>query len=332
MTDASQTPMAATPMVATVGFPVVVGNPVLDEVAAEDLAVEGRVSIDRSGRIHTRGLPVELSTALEEFDTDGTGVCMTELTAAAYKWHRSKGDLTGFELACFPESLQQMLKVFDQDGDGTVDRAELATAGRLYKDAVSQARMLRRAVVIMALALVLLLACTVGLMWVVVDQSKEVTVSGGAMLSKTEGTPVQTARVMVPLPLGALPRMSWDFLEQLDKISISDGAQESMRKIAGVNRVDESSLTIWTTLGDEIEIQSAVVGAVRWAGGNVTSELCPACSECASIDVVMDEATEDLLTAYEDDLDSLWESGQQGSCEGKFEIDGRRLRRRCRRR
>lgn len=317
-------------------------NPIHDEVAKEDIDVEGRISIDKSGRIHLNGLPKELGDALEEFDTDGTGVCMKELTAAANKWHKSKGDKNAFELSCFPDSMQPLLKVFDQDGDGTVEQSELAIAAKMYADSQAQARFLKKMVAFFMVAFVVMLAAFLVMVYFVVDMSKESTVgNGGLMVSKDGNDVVRTMRPTVQLPLGMLPWMPETFLEQLDEITLDNEGAQLMRKLIGVDLINENSITLHTSLGDLIEVQNVTGGQITFAqGGN--KELCSACSNCASVDVVLDADTEALLERYWSEVDMAIENGNGGVCdevmgetsEPSAGGDGRRLRRggprRCR--
>jgi hypothetical protein len=213
--------------------------------------------------------------------------------------------------------------------------------------------MLRKVVCVMSFVLLLTLVAIMGLVWVVVDMSKETkTADDGMMMVKGGTQPVQTARLAVQLPLGALPRMPAAFLENLEQLTVLDAlGMPLIRKLQGIDRLSSTSIVIHTTMGDVISILSATDGAIKLqrtsasqnsnpspvqfnssVSGKDSFNLCTACSHCAAVNVFLDDTTKPIVDKYWADVDALWAAGGAPvqACMGKLERSsdgsgGRRL-------
>mmetsp|Transcript_3509 Transcript_3509/g.7303 ORF Transcript_3509/g.7303 Transcript_3509/m.7303 type:complete len:942 (-) Transcript_3509:166-2991(-) len=84
-----------------------------------------------------------------------------------------------------PEDLQEVLKEFDVTGDGNISLDELAHAASLYRGSKKSQSNLRKVVVSLIFGIILLIAANFGLMFVVVDLTKDTEVdSSGNLLAK----------------------------------------------------------------------------------------------------------------------------------------------------
>ena len=70
-------------------------------------------------------------------------------------------------------ALQESLKAFDLDGDGKVDSYELARAAEAYRQAQTRARRLNRMLLAGSALLLVVLAAFSGLVFTVVELTKE---------------------------------------------------------------------------------------------------------------------------------------------------------------
>jgi len=136
-------------------------------------------------------MPPDLVNALSKFETEGKEVTIEDVVRAADKWNASKGSHTSFPLDAFPDDLQSTLKAFDQDGDGTVSKPELAAAAKMYQESKQQVRQMTKVIVALSAVMLFMLAAIMGLMFMVVDMSKETsTASNGVMTVKGDPTKV----------------------------------------------------------------------------------------------------------------------------------------------
>lgn len=147
----------------------------------------------KSEKFDLAGLPPEVTEVLSMFDDGGNGVSIQDMQAAGEKWKASQGHRDGFALKAFPDDLQECLKAFDQDGDGTVGKSELATAAKMFSESKQQVQKMKKIIAALSAVMVIMLLCIMGLMFMVVDVSKENrTASDGVMTAK--GDPSKAVR------------------------------------------------------------------------------------------------------------------------------------------
>jgi len=158
------------------------------------------VDIKPGAALHINQFPEDLHPLLKEIDgPEGNGYLeadeLTEVFSMYCQMKKAHKD-GSISIAALPKELQPTLKVFDVDGDGCVAPLELARAAELYKDSKNQVRRLVKAVAVLLTVLLLLVGTIVGLVAVVVEESKESEVSGsGVSFLKDSSTPVSTAAV-----------------------------------------------------------------------------------------------------------------------------------------
>ena len=97
------------------------------------------------------------------------------------------------QIKTLPKEIQPTLKVFDVDGDGTVAPMELARGAELYLESKKMVKKLTRLALALLLLMGIMLAAITGLVFTVVELSKETRMEGGVMLDKTTGMPTASA-------------------------------------------------------------------------------------------------------------------------------------------
>jgi len=158
-------------------------KPMKSEPQPPSNAVGGVIGKSSNVKLDISLLPPEVVEALKKFDEDGNGLSIEDLELAAEKLNASKGMRDGFSLKAFPDDLQGTMKAFDQDGDGTVNKAELAAAARMYKESKEKVRMLGKIIAALSIVLLLTLLAIMGLVYVVVEMSKETSTGGDGVMT-----------------------------------------------------------------------------------------------------------------------------------------------------
>ena len=93
-------------------------------------------------------------------------------------------------------ALQESLKAFDLDGDGKVDSYELARAAEAYRQAQTRARRLNRMLLAGSALLLVVLAAFSGLVFTVVELTKESHVTEGTLTVKNSNETVRTSQAL----------------------------------------------------------------------------------------------------------------------------------------
>jgi hypothetical protein len=100
------------------------------------------------------------------------------------------GDATTY-LKDLPQDIASILKVFDFDSDGTINRKELCQAVRAYEESLKQQKFWRKMFLITFAAFLVLIACIGGLVYGITVAIKDNKTEGGK-LQDNSGTTVQT--------------------------------------------------------------------------------------------------------------------------------------------
>eukprot|EP00793_Prasinoderma_coloniale_P003961 PRCOL_00006802-RA len=153
----------------------------------------------RKGSLTVDMFPERLQDTVRALDDEGDGVLeldeITEMVEmyAALKEQNKTGEIN---ISTLPKEIQPSLKVFDVDGDGTVAPMELARGAELYIESKKTVKKLTRLSVALLLLMGVMLAAITGLVFAVVELSKETsTGSGGVQTVKGGDAPVATAKV-----------------------------------------------------------------------------------------------------------------------------------------
>ena len=97
----------------------------------------------------------------------------------------------------FSPEMQDSLRALDLDGSGSVDSRELARAAEAYRSVQARAKRLNRMLAFGAVVLMLTLAAFSGLVFAVVEMTKESRVSdSGVLMVKGSNETVKTSQVL----------------------------------------------------------------------------------------------------------------------------------------
>ena len=126
-----------------------------------------------------------------------------------------------------PAALADALRVFDYDGDGTIDPDELRTGATRHEASVAKHHFYRRMFVALFVLFVALLAAQVGVVYGVVGWQKESHVSeDGTMTTKDGLYAVRTATATLSVPLSS--SLSDDAFLELRTISLTSPTGNTM--------------------------------------------------------------------------------------------------------
>eukprot|EP00976_Prorocentrum_cordatum_P058416 1172696-Prorocentrum_minimum.AAC.1 len=204
------------------------------------MAQVDKVDIPPNAALHISQFPTDLHDLLKEIDDEGNGYLeadeLTEVFTMYCALKKSQKDGT-ISIATLPKELQPTLKVFDVDDDGSVAPLELARAAELYKDSKNQVKRLYKAVAVLFIILMALVGCIVGLVAVVVEESKESTVSGNGMsYVKGSSTPVVTGGVQAEASIYNALQFTTEQLESITNLNFDNQAGAMAYKIVGAFR------------------------------------------------------------------------------------------------
>eukprot|EP01065_Artemidia_motanka_P050187 TRINITY_DN852_c0_g1_i1.p1 TRINITY_DN852_c0_g1~~TRINITY_DN852_c0_g1_i1.p1 ORF type:complete len:2266 (+),score=458.10 TRINITY_DN852_c0_g1_i1:367-6798(+) len=217
--------------------------------------------------------------------------------------------------------MQDTLRAFDVDGDGTVSKEEVAVGAKLYIESKKTQKKLVQGITVVTAVLVIALLAIFGLTFAVVELSKETkTDSSGVTTVKGDtSTPVATAATSIDVPLGMMPRLGSKYLRNIgDIVLLNNREQEVKRVVAGIDITSSTSFTLRTTLGDVIVVENAVHAEVKFTGQE-SMAVCAACSKCASFSVVEDGETRRIRDTYSREAADMLRAGEAPACVGKIE-------------
>ncbi|GHP12467.1 hypothetical protein PPROV_001119500 [Pycnococcus provasolii] len=150
--------------------------------------------------ISIKAFPENVQPILREMDEEGNGKLemgeLTEIFTAHVELKKANKE-GSIAIKTLPKEIQATLKVFDVDGDGTVAPMELARGAELYKGSKKTAKRLMTFSGVLLLILCALVGVIVGLVAVVVENSKETKTDSktGITYAKGSSKPSATAKV-----------------------------------------------------------------------------------------------------------------------------------------
>ncbi|XRB25441.1 EF-hand domain-containing protein [Pseudoscourfieldia marina] len=144
--------------------------------------------------------PKKVHPLLHEIDDEKNGkIEMDELTEilTVYVDLKKANKEGSIAIKTLPKEIQPTLKVFDVDGDGTVAPMELARGAELYKESKKTTKRLTIFSGVLLVILCALVGVIVGLVAVVVENSKETKTDSktGITFAKGSSKPSATAKV-----------------------------------------------------------------------------------------------------------------------------------------
>eukprot|EP00959_Pyramimonas_sp_CCMP1952_P313458 6561046-Pyramimonas_sp.AAC.1 len=154
-----------------------------------------KAEIQSNAVLHINQFPESLHPLLKEVDDEGNGYLETDELTEVFTMYcdLKKSHKDGsIAISTLPKELQPTLKVFDVDSDGSVAPLELARAAELYKNSKNNVQRLVKAVAVLLIVLLVLVGSIVGLVAVVIEESKETETSGSGVTTVKGGSAVVT--------------------------------------------------------------------------------------------------------------------------------------------
>ena len=203
--------------------------------------------------------PKKVQPLLHEIDDEKNGkIEMDELTEilTVYSDLKKANKEGSIAIKTLPKEIQATLKVFDVDGDGTVAPMELARGAELYKGSKKTAKRLTTFSGVLLLILCALVGVIVGLVAVVVENSKETkTDASGLTLAKGTSKPAATATVLEQSVLNY--NAADDALDAARNVKVVlDNDSLASYTITGWTR-STTLLTLFSARGDTIEFAAS---------------------------------------------------------------------------
>jgi hypothetical protein len=196
------------------------------------------------------------------------------------------------DINSLPASVRASLKVFDLDGDGKIDTAEMMGAANTQGTLKGQNSLLRKGALFVSALSVALVCVLGGTVYGIVKLSKDTQVEGRALMNMN-GVPIGTNVNKVSVPFGALSYMPGETVANVDELSLSsvEGVNYYF-KTESVMVIPEKSVVVKTASGDVITWdtsldEGAEIHVVLKDGTTWESPAC--CTTCSMTSVVADE-------------------------------------------
>ncbi|XRB17940.1 EF-hand domain-containing protein [Pseudoscourfieldia marina] len=255
-------------------------EPLRSQLAVFDTNGDGTINPNElptgaSDYISIKAFPADLQKLLNEIDDEKNGKLeLDELLKiftlyAEMKRANKEGSIS---IKTLPKELQPTLKVFDVDGDGTVAPMELARGAELYKGSKKTAKRLMTFSGVLLLILCALVGVIVGLVAMVVEESKETkTDSNNYLVKKGTNTPVGTAEATESIPLFDMPGQTADVLSQVKHIDLEQFGTLLGYAITGYHATG-TAVTFLSPLGDRVTVDGTFINVTSAAGIPIYSE------------------------------------------------------------
>ena len=128
---------------------------------------------------------------------------------------------SGFLLSHLPCEISRALQPLDLDGDGVISLAEVRSFAQTYAKTKQANGYLRSTIVLMGIMLLLFVALSAAVTFVVVDQVQNLDVgSDGAVVSRSDGGSVAVRTFRADVPLNQLHRADVKYLSNLRVVSV----------------------------------------------------------------------------------------------------------------
>ena len=144
----------------------------------------------------------------EDLDANGDGVLdMDEFKTmiSTYAVLRKANDEGSVSIAALPAKVQPALKVFDADGDGTVDPKELMRAAEMYQDSKKSQKRMRKMIIGLVLFVVALIGVNAAMTFMMVELGKETKASPDGIMRVNTNQPDHPGAVAVSYTHLTLP-------------------------------------------------------------------------------------------------------------------------------
>ena len=128
---------------------------------------------------------------------------------------------SGFLLSHLPIEISRALQPLDLDGGGVISLAEVRSFAQTYAKTKQANGYLRSTIVLMGIMLLLFVALSAAVTFVVVDQVQNLDVgSDGAVVSRSDGGSVAVRTFRADVPLNQLHRADVNYLSNLRVVSV----------------------------------------------------------------------------------------------------------------
>ena len=152
-----------------------------------------------------------------------------------------------FEAPGMTDSLKQRLQAADANGDGVISASEMIDVLQSEADAIRDNKMMKRMLIALGIACLLIIAAVVGLTYAVVEMSKDTSVQGGVLSSKDGLQPLGTAMVQETSPLADLYKASSPAeLESITHVTVPFGAGSAILRVQNIYLVPGQSVRLDT--------------------------------------------------------------------------------------
>ena len=152
-------------------------------------------------------------------------------------------------------TLRDRLQAADANGDGVINASEMIDVLQSEADAIRDNKMMKRMLIALGIACLLIIAAVVGLTYAVVEMSKDTSVQNNVLVSK-DGQPLSTATLQKRVKLADLYKAgSPSELDWLTHVTVPFGEGEAVLKIQNMYLVPGQSVRFDTAAeGVSVEV------------------------------------------------------------------------------
>jgi len=270
--------------------------------------------------------PKKVQPLLNEIDDEKNGkIEMDELTdiLTVYVDLKKANKEGSIAITTLPKEIQPTLKVFDVDGDGTVAPMELARGAELYKESKKTTKRLTIFSGILLVILCALVGVIVGLVAVVVENSKETKTDGSGITTvKGTSTVAATAAVVKTRTLYDAFKMPSSQLDGITSLMLTNKGRTYKHTITGFEKMP-NKVIFFSARGDTIEATPNAI-TVKDSSGiprfqKMSSEESRRRRELLANDGGSSNNNEDSMTQTQtqsSDGAACWEISDKTSCSG----------------
>ena len=153
-------------------------------------------------------------------------------------------------------TLKDRLHAADANGDGVISASEMLDVFQSEADAIRDNKMMKRALIALGVACLLIIAAVVGLTYAVVEMSKDTGVENNVLVSKDGLQPLSTATLQKRVQLADLYKAgSPSELDWLTHLTVPFGEGEAVLKIQNAYLVPGQSVRFDTAAeGVSVEV------------------------------------------------------------------------------
>ena len=157
-------------------------------------------------------------------------------------------------------TLGDRLQAADANGDGVISVSEMIDVFQSEADAIRDNKMMKRALIALGIACLLIIAAVVGLTYAVVEMSKDTSVQNNVLVSKDGLQPLSTATLQKTVLLANLYKADSPFeLDWLTHLTVPFGEGEAVLKIQNMYLVPGQSVR-FDTAADGVSVEVTADG------------------------------------------------------------------------